>query len=104
VSIAKTGVGLRVKRREKVGGKLILARATIAGVGALFMLPDLREMGLRLLRTVVALADGLLLVGSAVVLLWFIYRIYLRRVLRARRIANLRMKRLLEERDGRGEE
>ena len=67
-------------------------------------MPTLPEIGLRLLRTVVALADVVLLFGSAVVLLWFIYRIYLRRVLRARRIANLRMKRLLEERDGESEE
>jgi hypothetical protein len=52
-----------------------------------------------MLRSVVAAADALLLLGSAGVLLWFIYRIYLRRVWRARRIANLRLKRLLEERE-----
>jgi O-antigen/teichoic acid export membrane protein len=32
-----------------------------------------------------------------VVLLWFIYRVFLRRVLRARRIAHIRMRRLMEE-------
>ena len=75
----------------------------MAFIGTFLRLPALGDVGLRLLRTVVALADVLLLFGSAGVLLWFIYRIYLRRVLRARRIANLRMKRLLEERDDEGE-
>lgn len=79
-------------------------RAAFLAMGAFLAVPTLPELGLRFLRTVVALADVLLLFGSAIVLLWFIYRIYLRRVLRARRIANLRMKRLLEERDGEGEE
>ena len=84
--------------------ELVSGRAAVAFIGTFRNLPLLGDVGLRLLRTLVALADGLLLVGSAAVLLWFIYRIYLRRVLRARRIANLRMKRLLEEREGQDEE
>jgi hypothetical protein len=85
-------------------GEFGSGRAAFLATGAFLAVPTLPELGLRFLRTVVALADVLLLFGSAIVLLWFIYRIYLRRVLRARRIANLRMKRLLEERDGEGEE
>ena len=79
------------------------ARVTMAFIGTFLSLPAFGDVGLRVLRTVVALADVLLLFGSALVLLWFIYRIYLRRIWRARRIANLRMKRLLEERNGEGD-
>jgi hypothetical protein len=32
-------------------------------------------------------------------LLWFVYWVYLRKVLRVRRIANLRLRRMLEERE-----
>jgi O-antigen/teichoic acid export membrane protein len=38
------------------------------------------------------------------VLLWFIYRVFLRRILRARRIAHIRMRRLMEEAAERGME
>jgi hypothetical protein len=75
-----------------------------AGVpGAIVVQPTLSDLLLRLLKSLVAVADGLLLVGSAGALVWFIYRIYLRRVWRARRIANIRLKRMLEEKNKDGE-
>jgi hypothetical protein len=40
-----------------------------------------------------------LVLGSVSVLLWFVYSICLRRLLRVRRIANIRLKRILEERE-----
>ena len=40
-----------------------------------------------------------LVLGSIGVLLWFVYSICLRRLLRVRRIANIRLKRMLEERE-----
>lgn len=40
-----------------------------------------------------------LILGSAGTLLWFIYSLWFRRILRARRIANIRLKRMLEERE-----
>jgi len=36
---------------------------------------------------------------TAGTLLWFIYWVYLRKLLRVRRIANLRLRRMLEERE-----
>lgn len=38
-----------------------------------------------------------LIVAVAATLAWFVYSIFLRRLLRVRRIANLRLKRMLEE-------
>ena len=49
-----------------------------------------------------ALWELTLLVAAMGVLLWFIYRIYLRIILRARRIAHARDKRLLREAAERG--
>jgi len=40
-----------------------------------------------------------LIVGTVGTLLWFVYSLWFRRLWRARRIANLRLKRMLEERD-----
>lgn len=40
-----------------------------------------------------------LILGSAGTLLWFVYTLWFRRLWRARRIANLRLKRILEERE-----
>jgi hypothetical protein len=39
----------------------------------------------------------LLLMGSAAVLLWFVWRVFLRKLWRVRRIANIRLKRILAE-------
>jgi hypothetical protein len=41
-----------------------------------------------------------LLLAVAVTLLWFIYRVFLRKLIRARRIANLRLARMMRERGG----
>jgi hypothetical protein len=40
-----------------------------------------------------------LILGSAGTLLWFVYSLWFRRLWRARRIANIRLKRMLEERE-----
>jgi len=40
-----------------------------------------------------------LILATAGTLLWFIYWVYLRKLLRVRRIANLRLRRMLEERE-----
>ena len=40
-----------------------------------------------------------LVLGSVGVLVWFVYSVCLRRLLRVRRIANIRLKRMLEERE-----
>ena len=40
-----------------------------------------------------------LVLGSVGVLLWFVYSFCLRRLLRVRRIANIRLKRMLQERE-----
>jgi hypothetical protein len=38
-----------------------------------------------------------LIVAAAATLAWFVYSIFLKRLLRVRRIANLRLRRILEE-------
>jgi membrane protein implicated in regulation of membrane protease activity len=40
-----------------------------------------------------------LILATAGTLLWFVYSLWFRRLWRARRIANIRLKRMLEERD-----
>lgn len=40
-----------------------------------------------------------LILATAGTLLWFVYWVYLRKLLRVRRIANLRLRRMLEERE-----
>ncbi len=57
---------------------------------------------LDLIHTLLGLGSVALLLVSVGTLLWFFYWLFLRRVLRARRIANARMQRLMREReDGR---
>ena len=41
-----------------------------------------------------------LLIAAVLTLLWFLYRVFLRKLLRARRIANLRLARIMRERSG----
>lgn len=43
-----------------------------------------------------------LILAVVVTLAWFVYSIFLRRLLRVRRIANIRLKRLLEENERSG--
>lgn len=64
------------------------------------MLVFVPRIGLPILRDLVAASNLLILFGSAIVLIYFVYRIYLRRIWRARHIANLRLKRLLAEKEG----
>jgi hypothetical protein len=52
-------------------------------------------------HNLLALSNIALFVFAAGVLLWFLYAVILRRLLRARRIANARMKRMLRESAGR---
>lgn len=63
------------------------------------MLVFVPRIGLPILRDLVAASNLLILFGSAIVLIYFVYRIYLRRIWRARHIANLRLKRLLAEKE-----
>lgn len=53
-------------------------------------------------RSLLALWSFGLLAASLATLLWFFYRFFLRRIMRARRIANLRLKRMMEERNDDG--
>jgi hypothetical protein len=55
------------------------------------------EPFLKVLRNVTALWDALLMVAALLTLVWFVYWVFLRKLLRARRIANLRMRRLMDE-------
>lgn len=59
--------------------------------------PPLVVDALRVLENVWNLA---LLIAAVVTLFWFIYRVFLRKLLRARRIANLRLARMMRERGG----
>jgi hypothetical protein len=52
---------------------------------------------LAVLHNVLALSNVALFVFAAGVLAWFLYAVIVRRLLRARRIANARMKRMLQE-------
>ena len=49
------------------------------------------------LHNVFALSNVLIFVFAVAVLAWFFYAVILRRLLRARRIANARMKRMMHE-------
>ena len=55
------------------------------------------ETSLRVLGNLAALWNLLLFCSVPLVLAWFIYRVYLRRIFRARRIAFIRMQRLMQE-------
>jgi hypothetical protein len=48
-------------------------------------------------RNLLALSNVLLFAFAVGTLAWFVYWVFLRRMLRARRIANARMKRMLQE-------
>lgn len=74
-----------------------VAIVIVVSFAMLFLVP---RTGVLLLRDLVAASNLLILFGSAIVLIYFVYRIYLRRIWRARHIANLRLKRLLAEKEG----
>ena len=73
-----------------------VAIVIVVSFAMLFLVP---RTGVLLLRDLVAASNLLILFGSAIVLIYFVYRIYLRRIWRARHIANLRLKRLLAEKE-----
>ena len=52
---------------------------------------------LAFLRNIAALWNALLVLAAALTLVSFVYWVFLRKLLRARRISNLRMKRLMDE-------
>jgi len=68
----------------------------LASFAILVLVP---RFGVPILRDLVAASNVLILLGSAIALAYFVYRIFLRRVWRARHIANLRLKRLLAEKE-----
>jgi len=55
------------------------------------------------LRGIVGLGNLALMLGTFGLLVWFAYWMFLRKFLRARRIANLRMNRILRERQSGGD-
>lgn len=75
---------------SRVGAALFVAGI----IGLIVRSPD-RVFGF--LRNVFALANIALFLFAAAVLAWFLYAIILRRLWRARRIANARMRRMLRE-------
>lgn len=54
---------------------------------------------LEIAHNLLALWSLALLAGSLATLAWFLYWFFLRRIIRARRIANLRLRRIMEERE-----
>lgn len=76
--------------KGRMVGLLLLAGAVVLIIRA----PE-RVSGT--LRNVFALSNLAIFVFAAVVLAWFVYAVILRRLLRARRIANARMKRMMRE-------
>lgn len=76
-----------------------LRGAAVVILASFALLVFVPKVGAIILRDIVAASNLLILFGSATALLYFVYRIYLRRVWRARHIANLRLKRLLAEKE-----
>ncbi len=80
------------------GGSRIAAMIVAAAVVALIAwAPD--RLG-DVFRNFLALSNLARFLFAAAVLVWFVYTVILRRILRARRIANARMRRLLREAGG----
>jgi membrane protein implicated in regulation of membrane protease activity len=76
--------------KGRIGGLVL-----IAGIIALIVWAP--AWVLAVLHNVLALSNVALFVFAAGVLAWFLYAVIVRRLLRARRIANARMKRMLQE-------
>lgn len=73
----------------------ILALTLVAVAIAVLVLEP--SPALEVVRNLLALSNVLLFVFAFGALLWFVYWVFLRRMLRARRIANARMKRLMQD-------
>jgi hypothetical protein len=85
----------------------MLSRAhivTVVIVGALAALIVGAPKLLAILRNLLALANLALFLFAAAALAWFLYAVILRRMLRARRIANARMRRMMREAGNGGKE
>lgn len=67
-------------------------------VAVLFFLVFAPTRLLEIAHNFLALWSFALLAASLATLVWFLYWFFLRRIMRARRIANLRLKRMVEER------
>lgn len=67
---------------------------TAAAIAVLAMEPS---PAFEVMRNLLALSNVMLFVFSFGALLWFLYWVFVRRLLRARRIAVARMKRLMQE-------
>jgi hypothetical protein len=76
--------------KGRIGGLVL-----IAGIIALIVWAPAGVLAV--LHNVLALSNVALFVFAAGVLAWFLYAVIVRRLLRARRIANARMKRMLQE-------
>ena len=86
----------------------MLSRAqivTVVVVGALVVLiVGAPNWALAILRNFLALSNLALFLFAAAALAWFLYAVILRRMLRARRIANRRMRRMMREAEIRGKD
>ncbi|HVO63117.1 MAG TPA: hypothetical protein VMT53_19460 [Terriglobales bacterium] len=66
-------------------------------VGILVLMVGAPDQVSGVLHNLFALSNLAIFIFAAAVLVWFFYAVILRRILRARRIANARMKRLMRE-------
>ena len=74
----------------RIGGVVLL----VGSVALIMWAPD-QVSGV--LHNLFALSNLAIFIFAAAVLVWFFYAVFLRRVLRVRRIANARMKRMMRE-------
>lgn len=75
-------------------GRMIVL-AILAVLVAVALLAPSRTLSF--IHNVLALSNVALFLFAAAVLVWFLYAVILRRILRARRIANARMRRMMRE-------
>jgi hypothetical protein len=73
--------------------------ASMAMFGVLLVLASIPTTLFDLVHNLLALGSVALLLAAIATLLWFFYWFFLRRLLRARRIANARLRRMMRERN-----
>ncbi|MBV9479726.1 MAG: hypothetical protein JO249_03100 [Acidobacteria bacterium] len=83
--------------------KLQVAFAVLLAA-AIALIVCLPHRALEVIDNLLAFSNLGLFLFAAAALLWFLYRVILRKILRARRIANARMRRMIEEAGQRGAE